>query len=396
MSEDRQVFLVYDWKMIADIVDKCDKVLIVIVSPELSYSESELFHVRKFFDRCQKLALLIADETGNTNAVLETFGLAVRIEGSIIQDHVPVYIETPWGWKGTLILDNPSKVFSKIENDTFYAYEDKGRVSAFVIGDGSIFLNQVFRSNHSDVYIGFARATVEGLCERDCIVLLEASKYQQVNPLSILSALAQEDESFLEMIQLFDPLNLMISLISIVLHPSTWLPPLLNFIDRVIVTLFSLDFMRTLFLVGLSLGFALILALYEEKVRDEPLKDVREVKWYGYEVFRKTIREKSLDKEDFIQLYTIVDSVLKSVTGTSLTSLEAISVLESHGVERNYAKSYWEFMNRYYDRARGRRFWPPVVLWGRIVKKALAQSEEVLKVLGTSLKKLEGLEERRL
>ncbi|MEM1873303.1 MAG: hypothetical protein QXF57_01760, partial [Acidilobaceae archaeon] len=305
LSEKHDVVLVTDWREAVESLERCERALVVIVSPELRYEESEAKLVAELARRCREVALLVADETGNSNPVLEAFNLTSRISGYVIQSLVPVYIETPWGWRGALVLDKPSTVYSSGE-EGFYAYETSGKASCFVIGDGSIFLNQVLESQYSEIYASFIESTVENLCGGGCVILLEASKYQLLNPLAVLEALAREDS---ELASLIDPVALALSLLSIVLHPATWLPPLLNALNMLVNKLLEVEPARFLLFLGSILLLAVILSTQEEKAGDSPLRDIAETGWYGYGEFRRVIEERGLSKEDFIQVYSIVDSV---------------------------------------------------------------------------------------
>jgi hypothetical protein len=125
----------------------------------------------------------------------------------------------------------------------------------------------------------------------------------------------------------------------------------------------------------------------ERRVKDAPLEDVTEVDWYGFGEFRRHLLSQGakITKQDFITLYNMVNSTIKNLTGSSLEDPQLPQVLETLGINLEEAVRFKDFMVKYYRRATGRTIWPPVVLWGRVTRKAILLSEEILEPLGVSM-----------
>ncbi|MEM4824197.1 MAG: hypothetical protein QXV31_04090, partial [Zestosphaera sp.] len=95
---------------------------------------------------------------------------------------------------------------------------------------------------------------------------------------------------------------------------------------------------------------------------------------------------------DFIELYEIVDEIFRNSVGVPLNSGEVVSILVSRGVDPEKARDFWSSINRTYLKAKKKLAFPPVLMWGRKVRKSIIECEEILNVLGTSLLKDVGFE----
>lgn len=402
LSSNYTVTPVYNWSQALAQLANCSKALIIIVSPEIQYTQGDVEAIRGFRGKCKEIALIIGDETGSSNRILEALNSTIRIQGALSPNpHPIVSIETPWGWRGLLALDKASTLTTKgaptligwdlLAGEAYAYYEDMGSFKAVVLGDGSIFLNQVLQSNASEPYKSFLSSTVTHLCGGECTVYLEASKYQGLEPMKALEYMRDPRKA-----ALIDPSSFLATIIANAIHPSTWLPPLLNYINNLVLNLSRDVSLGGILMIFSVLALTLMLMSKIERVPDAFLEDVREVDWYGYgELSGRILAEGArLGKRDFLTLYSIVDGVLKSLTGASLESEDAVKVLESRGVEGAKAREYWRFMNKYYRRALGKTLWPPIVFWGRVCRESIELSESVLRALGVSLMEVKGLEER--
>lgn len=414
LKENYTVIPVTNWGYARNLLGSCNvSVVVIIVSPELPYTQEDLDSIGYLRSSCRKFSLLVADEGGLSNAVLSSLGSSVRIEGLILQPHhITMYVETPWGWRGWLLLDKASRVtsltlanakpigFAELPLSVPVAYyESVNGLELVAVGDGSILLNQVLQSSSSiaGYYLDFLRSTVAHLCgyTGNCVILLEASKYKGLDPVEVLRS---GDRRLLGLINMID---LVVALLARILHPSTWLPPLLSMVDYGIKSLMeSSPYIKGFIAVVLAILLALI-APREGRVRDSRLEDVVEVEWYGFGEFRRRLlaRGAGLTREDFITLYNLVDTTLKTVVGVSLEDPQLPTVLQSIGLDRDAVEKYRNYMVKYYRRATGRSIWPPIVLWGRVTRKAIVMSESILSPLGASLmtlSRLERIEERGL
>ncbi len=404
LSSNYTVTPVHNWTQALAQLVNCSKALIIIVSPEAQYTQKDVESIRGFRNKCEETALIIGDETGNSNRVLETLNSTIRISGvQSPNPHPIISVDTPWGWRGLLVLDKASTLTSIgastpigrdiLTGEAYAYYEDRGAFKAVVLGDGSIFINQVLQSNASGPYKDFLSSTVRHLCGGECKIYIEASKYQSLDPKAALDYMRSPQKA-----ALIDPSSLLATIIANAIHPSTWLPPLLNYFNNIVLSLSRDVLFAGILMIFSILALTLILMRREERMPDAFLEDVREVEWYGYGEFSRRILAEGarLSKRDFLTLYTMVDGVLKSLTGVGLDSEDAVRVLESRGVERAKAREYWGFMNKYYRRALGKTLWPPIVFWGRVSRKSIGLSENVLKALGVSLMEVKGLEEKAL
>ncbi|MEM4655931.1 MAG: hypothetical protein QXD80_03100 [Acidilobaceae archaeon] len=406
------VILVTNWSKIIDSLEECSNILIIIVSPEAPYKREEVESILDITRKCRSTSIIIGDETGNTNMILEAMRSNTRIPGYSPEGQYPiVYFNTPWGWSGILVLDRPSVLTllsltpnltpigvlatttsRAISESTVYSIvENLGNITVLVVGDGSIFLNQVIRSNTTMDYRGFIESMIKFMCKHNCTILLESSKSQAVHPRDAFRMLSDPSKALL-----VDPISLIISFLVQVIHPSTWLPPLLDYLNRLIFNLLNIDYVRGMLLLISILVITLTIISRERSVPDEPLQDTIEVTWYGHASFRSKLLEggAKLDKTDFLSLYSIVDSLLKSTTGVSLQSPDIVKVLVSRGINQRKALDYYEFMNKYYGRASSKSRWPLIVFWGSIVRKAITLSEDILRSIGYSLMEYRGVEER--
>lgn len=392
LRENRTVILVTDWTKIEV---ECGDMLIFIVSPEMEYTIEELIAISRLAG-CPYSRILVADETGHSNAVLEALNISIRI-GALSMSSAFAYFNAPWG-EYILLLDKPAyliggwaatPIASEISAGSpqrMYAYME-GR--AVVIGDGSIFLNQVLRNERR--YVNFTRSLIDYMC-KGCTVLLEASKTEAIDARSVIGGASAEE------IALIDPVNLVVSLVAEILHPSTWLPPLVKIVNSIVAELLRINYLRELILLFAILLVVVLNPMRERIIADRPIEDVKEVDWYGYAGFSERLLSKGaeLRKEDFISLYNMINLAISSSTGLALNSKDLAPVLASRGIDKAKAEDFVKYMNKYYMKATGRSWWPPIVLWGRVTRRAIAMSEEILNKLGYSIMEVRGFEERIL
>jgi hypothetical protein len=414
LRENYTVIPVTSWSYIRQTLNPCNlSVVAIIVSPETSYTDEDLESINYLKGSCRKFSLLIADEGVESNRVLESIGSKVRISGAILQPYTLVAnLSTPWGWSGRVLLDKASRVnvvqpsgdaipigFVEILATSVAVayYENVNGVEVVVVGDGSIFLNQVLDSNIGEYPLSFIRSTVSHLCGElgNCVVLMEASKYMGLDPVEVLRS---GDKRVLGLLNMID---LVLSLIAKLVHPSTWLPPLLNIVNHSIRSLIELNpyFKGLIIVVGAII--VMLVVPRERRVKDSMLEDVAEIDWYGFGEFRRHLvsHGAKLTKQDFITLYDMVNTILRSTTGSTLEDPQLPSVLEAIGVSRGEAEAFRGFMVKYYRRATGKTLWPPLVMWGRITRKAIMMCEKILEPLGASItrpSKLELIAERGL
>lgn len=439
-EEFSDVRIVRDWNVADKTMSSCDKVLIVTVSPEKSFTPEELDAIESITRKCNLALFLVADETGNSNALLGRAGLNLRIDGRIIlqalnstttgslnnislSPFVEALFSYPEGYVDKLYLDKASFIVigpeetnvsvlgvianyvvatqlgsAKIEETYADHYLSRVTVAAFkesskhrflVISDGSIFTNQVL----SDEVWGlrYERLLRESLyvLTKDTygvVVLVDSSKYEYFD--------FSSNPTLLEYV---DPLMLSLYAVLRLIHPATWFTPLMSFVNDLLNSLLDSLGFPALACLTFILGSLLAIQLMRsapEVVKDRAMEEVKSKEFVAFSSLTEEVisGETSLGKQDFIELYEIVDEILRNSVGISLSNREVVNILVSRGINPKKAVSFWSSMNKTYIKAKKRFGFPPVVMWGRKVRKSIIECEEVLNALGTSLLKDLGFE----
>lgn len=390
-------------------VDHC---LYISISPELEYSANDVQKIVNELLKCRRPALLIADESTISNTLLKAVGSSIRILGYIVLDPseyrpYPQALFTIDSVQAKLTLDIASAVQGgdrvlgtvlrallhtpqgvvEANNVPVAVYDEVGRVRVVVIGDGSIFLNQVLSSSVSHEYLRVLMALVDMLCEsdRNCFIVIEGSKYQCTSVIEVVRRPYVTDPY--ELIQAI-PL-----LIATLLHPSTWLPPVIRALNNIIsqaLTVREIATILTLLLIAVGYRLARVGSHSE---RDTKLEEQQEVEVFFTADIRSAITrgKYKLDENDFLRLYEIVSSVLKSVTGYGLEDPQLVDVL-SRSVDRSRVVRYVDRMNRLRRKVVDGRFLPIVISWHRTTLEMVRESEYILRAVGTSLEAEKGIE----
>ena len=409
-----------------DSIRASDKCLFAVISPEIPYTTSDSSRIASYLARCAHPLFLIADENSTSNNLLRTIGAQLEIPtivtytpgkglGVVVyvpekEEYLPAYPLSVFYVNNTrysLYLDIASyiiihggsyTIFGEYTVDTkkypsgVIAYsnitfgEQAKEVVAYVLSDGSIFLNQVIDRN--ETYRSFALALFQSMCgEGGCTIIFDGSRYTPIpltdlkNNLASITPLYVSFPSLLGMI------------IANLIHPSTWLPPLIDYSNKVFAEILGNHLVTSI----LALLFAVLAFVYisrqEVFVSDKPMSEEKLVEVaYAENILEEIEKGKlKLGREDFKSLYEIVDSVMQSVYGLSLRDEELerrLSLLL--GDEK--ARRYLESMNKLYDKAVGLRRTPIVLSWSRVVAKYVRESEEVLLKVGASLLRVEVLE----
>ncbi len=431
------VRVVRDWITANNSVEVCDKLLIVVVSPEKPFTEKDLDSIKSLSKKCNTTLLFIADETGHSNTILEGLGFSVRVDSRLLLKlsqaqilenasyFLKAFFNYPGGYSDELYLDKasfiesanessedtlilgvtPSREVVLVDDGTVRAVselsgssevipvavlETLDQCKALVISDGSILTNQVLEDETwGRRYVRLLSESIDLLISGSgsVLVLVDSTKYEYVDPARLLSSNPQ---------LYADPLILTSYVLVRLIHPSTWLPPLIEYINDISSKLFSIG---TLALVAAAVFFgivivATILQKAPEGVKDQAMERVVSRDYFTLADLREEILagRVGLGKEDFITLYEIVNEVFKDVVGVPLSDERLINVLTSRGLDPVKARRFWKRMNGAYSKARKRFGFSPVIMWGRLVKKSIAECEEVLNAVGTSLLKDLGFE----
>lgn len=405
--------------------------LFISISPEDAYTQDEARAIVEELSKCKNPAILVADEYETSNAILEEAGLSARVLGVILfqEATTPYYANaTPHvravfklletGEKVELLLDIASAVSSGAEvlgyapGATFIlrpqqrytllyieapvaVYDYNEKFKAIVIGDGSIFLNQVLKSRYASNYSRVLLDYVDYLCShsKNCFIIIGAFKYKNVDVERALSSELQQGPQVV-----FSPSFYTYAALYAIklLHPSTWFPPLVEFSSKLVSSILSnplTAYMALAILILLSYGYVSGKISEGGRIRDEKLSETREVEVYlTGELVSEVARGKyKLTKQDFISLCEIVDTCLRYSIGCSLFEEAAVTTLSKY-VGAELARKYVEEMNKLYQKALGKRRLPIVFSWHRTTVKYIKKSNEVLSSIGVSLEAEKGYE----
>lgn len=382
-------------------VPKSDVCVYVIVSPSRPYTASEAITIYDIVSSsCRRFSLLVADEFNTSNKVLEVFGFSVRIPGEVVLDSQgsPYPLATLYvGDKGFFVrLDIASRVEGGVvagrtlEGVAIAAYEKRGENTTYVIGDGSIFLNQALAASNS-VYKEFALTLFDYLCNGNsgCQIIIDDTHRQGEEP--AFQNLWRALMGFVA-----DPVGSIITMMTVIarlIHPSTWFPPLVTAFNSLTAALVGNSMVYPLLLAILMFLAYRIISARIPAIRDEPLPEQEERELFiTGDIRRAVIAGKiKFSKNDFVKLYEVVSEVLKNIKGVGLDDSRTVDVLASViGAER--ASRFVNDMNRLYLKASGKKILPIVLSWNRATKKKIDECEEVLKALGTSLAVEKGVE----
>ncbi|MEM1706267.1 MAG: hypothetical protein QW562_05960 [Thermosphaera sp.] len=418
----------YSYTMIARSVDEVyfgetpGRCLLIVISPEKPYSPSESRLLMERMSMCEEPAMIVADEYTSSNNILTYVG--VSIAGRIYvkaSDGLP-YLNASFivdGGNVNLLLDIASSVqggqrvlgyaenvvpiddrSSPPLNITVASYSEAriprydgyGAVNlkAIVLSDGSIFLNQVLRSDRGPEYVKVVMGYVDMLCESapDCRIVIEASKYEEVSSSEML-----RDPQVLLRTASTDWMLTATLLGVVLLHPSTWFTPFLSYTGELFLSIVN-D--RHAGIPLIALVSALVYLYTSRRIpgkRDERLPEQVEREIYAtHGVRERVLRGRyDLSRNDFTALYSIVDTYMLELLGVSLKQPEAVEAL-SRFVGRDSAEKYVRKMNKLYEKATLGRKLPLVFSWGRVVKQMLRDTEALLNKLGASLSDEKGYE----
>ncbi len=401
--------IVLDWSMARGFVgDLCRRVMIIVVSPEVPYSDKDIENINEIVSRCGEAGFLVADESVVSNRLLSSLGSTIRITGSIILSidrsfYPSAEINTPWGWRGEILLDIPSKLI--IGNSSLQGSVESGllitgnnlilesdiAVSAFeridhlyfyVIGDGSIFLNQVIDSDRGAAYRDLLFNIVDGLCGGDpeCIILIDGSKYRGLDPLRVL----EEPSSDPLIAFLTQTPEFLSSVIAKTIHPGSWLPQFINILDYRLRILLEEQPMFKGIAAGI-LTYLILSILYSRessRVFDRPIREGGSGSLSTFrdlEIFLD--RRLSYTAEDYRSFFIKLDRFIEDLFGVSLYDPRFAEQAAEAGIPYRKADRFRKRAVKYMDIAEGRVRIPRIVRWGRAIASVYRDLQELLKEL---------------
>ncbi|MEM2203146.1 MAG: hypothetical protein QXI22_02195 [Sulfolobales archaeon] len=406
--------IITNWSMVRNIIAGCKNAVMITISPEIPYSNYEAEEIVRQLSQCRSLGFLVADESGNTNSLLEAIGSRVRVEGTRILDpstglpYPAAVFNTSWGYSDRVTLDIASRLIiiegvdqghgvlvsgvvpaayivnqtesrqtstQRIYLDVTIAMEERfGSVTVFTIGDGSIFLNQIMRSQYRDKYLELYEGVLRHLCmdQADCLVLIDASKYIGGDPVSLINRGVNP--------ALLVTPEFLASAIARIIHPSTWFPPLVSQADNTMRGLIAISNLAKILIISTSVLIISLVLLSKTPARrvDTPI----DARYIGSEELvsgksTKDLGEKKLGRKDFLEIYRAIDEIIYSVTGTRLSEPSCSKRLAEMGVDRNLAEGFCKYMRRTALRAMLRRPYPPILRWNRAIERAIDMYHEI-------------------
>lgn len=397
--------------------------LYVVVSPMVPMDRGRAATlVESLRKNCGSVSVLVADEEDTSNGLLEALNSTIRVVGNRVvipiggsSYHPKAYLSVG-GRIFTITLDLASEVVGgrtsgytvgavvgpsgvgpesdlttpAVRTIPVASEEVVEGVHVYVLGDGSVLLNQVLNSG-DNAYREFAKGLLDYLCayDRECTVVFDAGHYASANPFALIGGGTESSEVI---VSLMDTLYVAAAAAMAMAHPAVWFPSLLESADR---------FLRAAVFSPLAYAIIPLAAFYfsrffyyrEVLTRDRPLPEQMERDVYIAADLRRSVLRGTvkIEARDFVNLYSMVNATMAALVGVRLSDDSFPSVLGRYvGSER--ALKYWRGMNKLYKRATRESLWPPVVLWKRAVLRYLDESESVLNSLGESLVKTAELE----
>lgn len=403
-SEGYNVVPVTDWNRMMNFLNaqQCNEILIIIISPELPYNNSELLSIKNIIKSCDNVSFIIADEGPYSNQILNMLNSGTQIISSerILEPAGDPYpyaeLKTPSNHIYYLRLDkaaplqiNSGEVMGTAEKLPVASYQIINKSKIYVIGDGSIFLNQVLNlpENASLPYRNFALQLVGDLANKQSIILIEASKYISTsNPQQIILNNG---------LNILNNPELLLLLLSRIIHPRFWAPPLFNIINSYIKNLASSTPMKIFIaLLLVFLGYWFVSRYIGKLEYDLKLEDTSEVDIIVDTQIRRALLSKKVkvNKSDFIALYEVMDQVIMKTVGVRISEPDVIKILTAYGIEEKMAKKYVNDMNRLYIKITKKKFRPIIISWNKKITEMIKMSEKVLNKFGSTLIGEKGVE----
>ncbi len=165
-----------------------DPCLLVVVSPELPYSDRELEVIRRLAE--SGVNVLVADEGAHSNRILEHLGVPARISGravlakgeQVFQATIRVggvELDVVYAYPSAVDARGDVEVVARAGSDVLAVAYDAGSHRVLVVGDGTILTNALLRPRNAlNRNFVFALHAVRSMCPAGAgAVLVEGSKY---------------------------------------------------------------------------------------------------------------------------------------------------------------------------------------------------------------------------
>ena len=386
-----------------------DHCLYIVISPTKSPEPSYIDSLVRWLHECRHGAVLVADESRYSDPLLRALGSHIEILGTVllnVSSLLPyprafVSIGNFSGWirldiaSSLRVSSSSARVVGFVPIAVVYAprrgvslgidvpvaaLETVNGLKILVFGDGSPFLNQVILSPSGGVYRRLLLSAVSYLCDGDrfCVIAFDGASYAGV---PIQYALKRPT-----ILLSLGPAAALSALAARFLHPSTWVPLALSYLQG-----FTERVLSSRFLTGAVAGLCIVVAWIAvlrklRPGRDERLKEQTEIETLATMRLRRAIVERryELTRSDFLALYSMIDDVLRSFLGTSLSDPRLVEILSRY-VDETTARRFVEEMNRLKRKAEGRSLLPIVLSWRRTIERMIRLSENVLRALGLSI-----------
>lgn len=190
------VTIVKSW---SDSLRTSNPCLIIVVSPELPYSDTELRVVREL--ALSGSNLLIADEGTFSNSIMEYLGIPARISGRIVHANGSPTFSVPTRTDGGLlslvfayassidleeVVSKVTEVIAEVDDSILAVMYSASNYRAIILGDGTVLTNSLMNpKNLLNPNYMFTHDVARNLCTRGT-VLVDGSKYE-LRPLPLTS-----------------------------------------------------------------------------------------------------------------------------------------------------------------------------------------------------------------
>ncbi|MEM3833708.1 MAG: hypothetical protein QW128_09030 [Thermoprotei archaeon] len=402
-SEGYNVIPVTNWTTTANILRSCNNVLIIIISPEIPYSVKDLTSIKSVISSCSNVSFIIADEGPHTNTILSMVGSRIQIVSSkrILEPTGDPYpyatLKTPSNYVYYLRLDKAApldvkdgEIMGISEGLPVAAYQILNKSKVYALGDGSIFLNQVLElpANVSSSYRNFIVRLVNDLTTPGSTVLIEASKY--------IATSNPQELTLQNSLNVLNNPELFLLLLSRIIHPRFWAPPLFNIINTYLKNLLSSEIIKIIIVVVMIfIGYYIIARNIGKSVYDTKLEDTLEIDVIVDTQVRRTLLEKKakFTKNDFTALYEIMDQIISKTVNVRINEIDSlIKIFIAYGINEKVARQYVNDMNKLYIKITKRKFRPVILSWNRKILQMINLSEMILNKFGSTLVGEKGVE----
>jgi hypothetical protein len=214
-------------------------------------------------------------------------------------------------------------------------------------------------------------------------VIFDGSRYNKLDPYEIIS-----NPRYISLVPMAQIIAMFLAKL---LHPATWMPPMVSWIDNLINELINMSVLRPLIILLIGLVSSLIWLRREISIKDYSFREIRYVDILNFRELVENIRRGRIkfDEKDFMTLYNYMNEIFIHYLGVSLEDPVLPKVLSDYNVDPNFVSRYQKYMNKYKNKIVKKKIVDRIipVAWGRVVRKAARDSLNILEAIGSYVKK---------